>query len=58
MNNFMANNLIPALHTGETPREDILEPLGMSVNQLARALGITATRLDDIVRTRRRRRRS
>ena len=48
----MANS-IPAPHPGETIREDVLEPLGMSVNRLAKALGITATRLNDIVRGRR-----
>lgn len=48
----MANS-IPAPHPGETIREDVLEPLGMSVNGLAKALGITATRLNDIVRGRR-----
>ncbi|MGO4879460.1 MAG: HigA family addiction module antitoxin [Bryobacteraceae bacterium] len=44
---------IPPPHPGETIREDILAPLGMSVNQLAKALGITATRLNEIVRGRR-----
>ena len=44
---------IPAPHPGETIREDVLDPLGMSVNQLAKALGITATRLNDVVRGRR-----
>jgi addiction module HigA family antidote len=44
---------IPPPHPGETIREDILKPLGMSVNQLAKALGITAARLNDIVRGRR-----
>jgi addiction module HigA family antidote len=44
---------LPPPHRGETIREDILNPLGMSVNQLATALGITATRLNDIVRGRR-----
>ena len=48
----MANS-IPAPHPGETIREDILEPLGMSVNQLAKALGVTATRLNEVVRGRR-----
>ena len=48
----MANS-IPVPHPGETIREDVLEPLGMSVNQLAKALGITATRLNDVVRGRR-----
>ena len=45
--------LIPPPHPGETILEDILKPLGMSVNQLAKALGITAARLNDIVRGRR-----
>lgn len=40
-------------HPGETIREDYLVPLGMSVNQLAQALGIGAARLNDIVRGRR-----
>ena len=44
---------IPAPHPGETIREDVLKPLGMSVNQLARELRITAARLNDIVRGRR-----
>ena len=48
----MANS-IPTPHPGETIREDVLEPLGMSVNQLAKALGITATRLNEVVRGRR-----
>jgi len=46
-------NLIPAPHPCETIRHDVLEPLGMSVNQLAKALGITATRINDVVRGRR-----
>ena len=46
-------NLIPVPHPGETLREDVLKPLGMSVNQLAKALGITATRLNDVIRGRR-----
>jgi len=40
-------------HPGETIREDYLIPLGMSVNQLARSLGIGAARLNEIVRGRR-----
>jgi addiction module HigA family antidote len=47
------SKLIPPPHPGETIREDILKPLGMSVNRLAKALGITAARLNDIVRGRR-----
>jgi antitoxin HigA-1 len=41
------------IHPGETIREDVLAPLGVSVNQLARALSVDATRLNDIVRGRR-----
>jgi addiction module HigA family antidote len=45
--------LIAPPHPGETILEDVLKPLNMSVNQLAKNLGITATRLNDIVRGRR-----
>lgn len=40
-------------HPGETIREEYLIPLGMSVNALAKALGVSPTRLNDIVRGRR-----
>jgi addiction module HigA family antidote len=40
-------------HPGETIAEDVLGPLGISVNQLAKALGITAARLNEIVRGKR-----
>jgi addiction module HigA family antidote len=46
-------NLIPPPHPGETILEDVLKPLDMSVNRLAKALGITAARLNEIVRGRR-----
>ena len=45
--------LIPPPHPGETILEDVLKPLGMSGNHLAKALGVTAARLNDIVRGRR-----
>jgi len=41
------------IHPGETIREDILSPTGMSVNQLAKELRITPSRLNDIVLGRR-----
>ena len=47
------SKLIPPPHPGETILEDILKPLDMSVNQLAKHLGITTPRLNDIVRGRR-----
>jgi addiction module HigA family antidote len=37
-------------HPGETIKEDYLVPLGMSVNQLAKALGVGAARMNEIVR--------
>lgn len=40
-------------HPGETIKEEYLVPLGMSVNALAKELGIGAARLNDIVRGRR-----
>ena len=42
--------MIKPPHPGETIKEDYLVPLGMSVNQLAKALGIGAGRLNEIVR--------
>ena len=41
------------VHPGEVLREEYLEPLGMSVNALARELGIGAARLNEIVLGRR-----
>ncbi len=45
--------MISPPHPGETIKEDYLVTLGMSVNQLAKALGIGAPRLNEIVRGRR-----
>jgi addiction module HigA family antidote len=45
--------LLPPIHPGETIKEDILKPLSMSVNQLAKALAVDAARLNEIVRGRR-----
>ncbi|MBK5939258.1 HigA family addiction module antitoxin [Halochromatium roseum] len=41
------------VHPGEVLREDFLEPLEMSVNALALALRVPATRLHEIVKERR-----
>ena len=41
------------VHPGEVLREDYLKPLYMSVNALAKQLGIPASRLNDIVLQRR-----
>ncbi len=45
--------LLPPVHPCETVREEVLVPLGMSVNQLAKALKVDTARLDEIVRGRR-----
>jgi len=47
-----ANGMRP-VHPGEILREEYLAPLGMSVNALAGALRVPATRMNDIVRGRR-----
>jgi antitoxin HigA-1 len=41
------------VHPGEVLREDFLVPLGLSVNALAVALGVPATRIHEIVKERR-----
>ena len=41
------------VHPGEVLREDYLVPLGLSVNALAVALGVPATRIHEIVKERR-----
>ena len=48
----MPKKLAP-IHPGEVLREDVLKPLNMSVNQLAKALAVDAARLNEIVRGRR-----
>ncbi len=44
---------LPPPHPGETISEDYLLPLKMSVNALAKELGVTAARLNEIVRGKR-----
>ncbi len=44
---------LPPIHPGEILRDDVLVPLEMSVNQLAKALAVDAARLNEIVRGRR-----
>lgn len=48
----LAERLRP-VHPGEVLREDFLIPLGLSVNALAMALGVPATRIHEIVKERR-----
>jgi len=46
-------NRMRAVHPGEILREDCLAPLAMSVNALAQALDVPATRVHEIVKERR-----
>jgi addiction module HigA family antidote len=48
----MPKKLTP-IHPGEIIREEVLTPLSMSVNQLAKHLAVDAARLNEIVRGRR-----
>lgn len=48
----MAKELSP-IHPGEMLREEFMVPLGLSSNALARALGVTPARINEIVRERR-----
>jgi len=41
------------IHPGEILREEFLKPLGLSVNALAQALRVPATRIHEIVKERR-----
>lgn len=40
---------LPPIHPGEILREEFLVPLGMSAHELALALRVPATRINDIV---------
>ena len=44
---------LPPIHPGEILREEFLVPLGMSAHELAMALRVPATRINDIVNERR-----
>ena len=46
-------NRMRPVHPGEVLREEYLAPLGLSVNALATALGVPATRIHEIVKERR-----
>jgi addiction module HigA family antidote len=43
----MANKLAP-VHPGEILREEYMLPLGLSANALAKSLGVTAARVNEI----------
>ena len=45
----MATKLLPPIHPGEVLREEIMLPLNLSSNALARALNVTPARVAEIV---------
>jgi addiction module HigA family antidote len=49
----MATKLLPPVHPGEILREEFMEPLEISSNALARAIGVTAARVNEIVNEKR-----
>ena len=49
----MNSNVAQAQHPGETLYREFMEPAGLSATALAKALGITPARINDIVRQRR-----
>lgn len=53
MSTARPTNRLRPVHPGEVLREDYLAPLGLSVNALALALGVPATRIHEIVKERR-----
>ena len=44
---------LPPIHPGEILREEFLNPLGLSANQLAIALRVPATRINEILNEKR-----
>jgi addiction module HigA family antidote len=49
----MVHNGMRPVHPGEILREDYLIPLGVTANALAKALGVPAPRINEIVREKR-----
>ncbi len=44
---------LPPVHPGEILEEDLMKPLGLSMNRLARDLHVPVTRISEIVHCRR-----
>jgi len=47
------NRQMPPVHPGEVLREDLMKPLGLTVNGLARELKVPVNRMSEIVNSRR-----
>ena len=46
---MIENNILDPINPGEILREDFLEPLGISINQLSRDLSVPPNRISEIV---------
>jgi addiction module HigA family antidote len=49
----MASKLLPPVHPGEILREEFMVPMELSSHALARAIGVTPARVNDIVNEKR-----
>lgn len=49
----MSTDLLPPVHPGEILREEFMRPLELSSNEVARRLGITAARVNEVASGRR-----
>jgi addiction module HigA family antidote len=49
----MNKNTTPSLHPGEVLRKDFMEPSRLSATALAKALGVTPSRINDVLLQRR-----
>lgn len=49
----MTNNILQPIHPGVILLEDYLEPMGISQYKLAKRIGVTTTRINEIVRGKR-----
>jgi antitoxin HigA-1 len=43
------NNLLPPIPPGEILREDFMDPVGLSINQLAKNIAVPPNRISEIV---------
>jgi addiction module HigA family antidote len=46
----MSEEILPPIHPGEILREEFMVPLGLTSNALAKHLGVTAARINEIAK--------
>ena len=46
----MSKEILPPIHPGEILREEFMVPLGLTSNALAKHLGVTAARINEIAK--------